>query len=80
MPTSRPVDFAALPATATHLDGTAGPTGAGRELPVVVLDPGHGGVDPGAISVDGRYEKDLVLEMASELRRLIERAGAIGWC
>ncbi len=44
-------------------------------LPVVVLDPGHGGVDPGATAVNGDYEKDLVLEMAKELRTLIERSG-----
>lgn len=46
-----------------------------RTLPVVVLDPGHGGIDPGATAVDGDYEKDLVLEMAKELRALIERSG-----
>jgi N-acetylmuramoyl-L-alanine amidase len=45
------------------------------ELPVIVIDPGHGGIDPGAIAVDGALEKDLVLEMALELRRLIERTG-----
>ena len=28
-----------------------------RELPVVVLDPGHGGVDPGATSVDGQLRE-----------------------
>ncbi len=44
-------------------------------LPVVVLDPGHGGVDPGATAVNGDFEKDLVLEMAKELRSLIERSG-----
>lgn len=46
-----------------------------RAVPVVVLDPGHGGVDPGATAINGDYEKDLVLEMAKELRTLIERSG-----
>lgn len=45
------------------------------ELPVIVIDPGHGGIDPGAVAVSGAYEKDLVLEMARELRRLIEQTG-----
>ena len=43
--------------------------------PIVVIDPGHGGRDPGAISVSGAAtEKDLTLTLARELRdRLVER-------
>jgi N-acetylmuramoyl-L-alanine amidase len=37
--------------------------------PTVVIDPGHGGIDPGAISPSGVYEKDIVLPTASELGR-----------
>ncbi len=37
---------------------------------VVVLDPGHGGVDSGAIGVNGIKEKDIVLEVAKEVDRL----------
>jgi N-acetylmuramoyl-L-alanine amidase len=29
-------------------------------LPMIVIDPGHGGIDPGAISLDGIYEKNIV--------------------
>ena len=43
--------------------------------PLVVIDPGHGGVDPGAVAVDGSFEKDLVLAMARELRDRLERTG-----
>lgn len=39
----------------------------------VVIDPGHGGVDPGAIGVSGAYEKDIALiysrAIAQELRK-----------
>lgn len=41
---------------------------------VVVIDPGHGGVDPGAVH-DGIYEKDLMLTLAEALRGALERAG-----
>jgi len=40
----------------------------------VVLDPGHGGIDPGA-ERDGLVEKELVLEVALALRDQLRRAG-----
>lgn len=36
---------------------------------MVVIDPGHGGIDPGAISPSGVYEKDIVLATARDLAR-----------
>ncbi|MFH1708026.1 MAG: N-acetylmuramoyl-L-alanine amidase [Planctomycetota bacterium] len=42
----------------------------------VVIDPGHGGKDPGAISpVNGLQEKDVVLDIARTLGKLLETAG-----
>lgn len=43
--------------------------------PVVVIDAGHGGVDPGAISLSGMYEKNITLSMARELERTLEKTG-----
>ena len=37
-------------------------------LIIVALDPGHGGEDPGAIGPGGTYEKDVVLQIALQLR------------
>lgn len=40
---------------------------------LVILDAGHGGNDPGKISVDGTQEKDLNLQIAKKLRELLEQ-------
>lgn len=58
---------------------TAPPPVATRQSPrhvkphVVVLDPGHGGEDPGAIGPGGTYEKDVVLAIAHMTRQLLEQ-------
>jgi len=62
------------------------PTGAGdakqlrklrsrAPLRTLVLDPGHGGVDPGAISPRGVYEKTITLATARELAVQLEASG-----
>ena len=43
---------------------------------VIILDPGHGGIDPGAVSREELYEKDVVLAIGFDLRDLLSRAGA----
>jgi N-acetylmuramoyl-L-alanine amidase len=40
-----------------------------------MLDPGHGGKDPGAIGVSGTYEKHVAFAAALELKRQLERGG-----
>ncbi|WP_149539554.1 N-acetylmuramoyl-L-alanine amidase family protein [Siccirubricoccus phaeus] len=51
----------------------AAPPPAGK--PLVVLDPGHGGKDPGAIGARGTYEKRITLAAALELKRQLEAGG-----
>ncbi|NJO54377.1 MAG: N-acetylmuramoyl-L-alanine amidase [Bacteroidales bacterium] len=47
-------------------------------LPVVVLDPGHGGVDSGAVALGGSVtEKTIVLEVALMLRDRLEKGGRL---
>jgi N-acetylmuramoyl-L-alanine amidase len=43
--------------------------------PLVVLDPGHGGIDTGAKASSGEMEKDIVLQFAKLLREKLERGG-----
>jgi N-acetylmuramoyl-L-alanine amidase len=45
------------------------------DRPVIVLDPGHGGVDGGAYGVGGAIEKTLVYDYALELQRRLEAKG-----
>lgn len=42
----------------------------------IVLDPGHGGGDPGAIALDGSYEKNLTLSTAQVIAKRLEDEGA----
>ena len=44
----------------------------GARIITVVLDPGHGGEDPGAVGRGGSYEKNVTLEVARRLKEKIE--------
>jgi N-acetylmuramoyl-L-alanine amidase len=59
-PTSKPRHHAAVPAA---------------KLPLVMLDPGHGGKDPGAIGYSGTYEKHVAFATAEELTRQLLASG-----
>ncbi len=51
------------------------PVPAAARRPLVMLDPGHGGHDPGAISPDGVFEKSITLISAFALRETLEQTG-----
>lgn len=44
-----------------------------KEVPVVVVDAGHGGTDPGKVGVDGSLEKDINLAVAERLKTYLEQ-------
>jgi N-acetylmuramoyl-L-alanine amidase len=46
--------------------------------PLIILDPGHGGIDPGTHGQTGIQEKDLVLSVARSLRNALEAPAVIG--
>ncbi len=64
------------PATAKAPPPAAEPAPAPvKPKPVIVIDPGHGGVDPGAVGASGVYEKNIVLAMARELKEQLDATG-----
>ncbi len=74
------IQFAGAAAAAgANLLGPNSAMAAPRRLPrqprVVVLDPGHGGIDPGCIGNRGTYEKDITLETVHELAGILEETG-----
>lgn len=46
---------------------------AGRQ--VVVIDPGHGGPDPGAVGIGGIQEKEIVLDISQQVAAILEQQG-----
>jgi len=45
--------------------------------PIIVLDAGHGGKDPGAIGLAGTREKDVVLDVTMRLKQMLIRKGIV---
>jgi len=46
-----------------------------RAKPVILLDPGHGGIDPGAMAADGLTEKMVVLAVGQRLKARLSQGG-----
>jgi N-acetylmuramoyl-L-alanine amidase len=55
----------------------AEPAPAQSRARVVVIDAGHGGIDSGTIGVDGLLEKNLVLDEALRLKKVLQKRGYV---
>lgn len=64
VPPRKPANSAPAPAIAS----------SGKK-PLIVIDPGHGGVDPGALGANGVYEKQVTLTIAKALKEALEDTG-----
>lgn len=63
--------------------GVSEPAGDGPDVaksagakPVVLIDPGHGGIDPGALGASNLLEKNVVLAVAQKVKRRLDASGA----
>lgn len=75
-PAPRP---AVTPASLPEIKPDAAPAHKERHpgKPIVVIDAGHGGVDPGATSVSGAYEKNIVLALALDVKAALDKDGKV---
>ena len=48
-------------------------TGTGSQMPTIVVDCGHGGIDPGKVGINGSYEKDINLAIGLFLKEALEK-------
>ncbi|MGH1377788.1 MAG: N-acetylmuramoyl-L-alanine amidase [Alphaproteobacteria bacterium] len=51
------------------------PSNNSRKKPTIIIDPGHGGQDPGAIGHNRIYEKNIVLLLAKQLKKSLVSSG-----
>ncbi len=65
----------APPVDAVASDNPAPPPAKAKAKPVVVIDAGHGGIDPGAISSSSVTEKSIVLAVAQQVKAAIAQLG-----
>lgn len=63
------------PAVPPRSQTPADPPRPRTEQPIVVLDPGHGGRDPGAVGIGGLQEKTIVLPVALRVSELLQDQG-----
>lgn len=61
--------------TQAAADSAPGSQTAPSGLSIVVLDPAHGGTDPGARGTGGIQESEITLEFAAQVRRALEQQG-----
>jgi N-acetylmuramoyl-L-alanine amidase len=70
-----PADLHAREAAAERIASSASPHAPARKI--VVVDAGHGGIDAGTTGIDGTKEKDVVLDEAKRLAKVLTRRGYV---
>lgn len=65
------------PAAAAARLGMPAIARAADARPLLMIDPGHGGKDPGCTGINGVQEKDITLKVGIDLRRALEATGRV---
>lgn len=77
--TSPPVTIPSTPKPPVTIPSTPKPPTSLPRIPnsriVVMIDPGHGGKDPGAIGIGGLRETDIVLSISNQVAAILEKQG-----
>ena len=68
---------AAALAGGAALQAPLGQPASARRRPIVVIDPGHGGIDPGAVVNTRLLEKIIVLSVGRKVKQLLEAGGEV---
>lgn len=55
----------------------AAPVAGADERPLIVIDPGHGGIDPGALGLKGEAEKDIVLAFGRAMQARLAKSDKV---
>jgi len=63
------------PTSSSSMQASSSSTHGKGKIRTIVLDPGHGGKDPGAIGIKGLQEKEVVLRVAKKLKSKLEAQG-----
>ncbi|AFZ48443.1 N-acetylmuramoyl-L-alanine amidase [Cyanobacterium stanieri PCC 7202] len=82
-PTNNTAAIPVNPPSSTNINVTPPPANTtppsnnrpNQSRPLVIIDPGHGGRDPGAIGIGGLQEKDVILPISQEVARILEQQG-----
>ena len=73
--TTRPQATVPTPPVKTKPPAVPGTPNKLNRQPVIMIDPGHGGEDPGAIGPSGLREKDVVLAIGREVKKILDSYG-----
>jgi N-acetylmuramoyl-L-alanine amidase len=73
-PTPRPIQSIPVPPPERRTATSPLPRVSNRRI-VVMIDPGHGGKDPGAVGLGGLQEKDVILPISLQVAALLEQQG-----